>query len=221
MEAAEESSGFHLTSEPGMGYGLSVANRGTSPTAQGDGKMARETKAQKEAREAEEAAAAATEAEAETTETGEDAGTEGEGAETTEADGDARKSSGPSAGSMPTYKVERMELPDEDVRASNQGRKLMYANLLNTVVEDEDSWGEWFAVATFKTPGGAREAEKAIEKGERVIPDGEWEFAVRKIANEDNETGKRWSRLFARYMGEGEITEDAGDDEDSDEDSDD
>lgn len=113
---------------------------------------------------------------------------------------------------MPTYGLtEGMDdLPDQAPRAT---RDQMYVNLLSPIVEDENKWGKWFGVATFKTPTGANEARKAIEKGEREIPKGQWEIAARRIEPElaEGETTKhkRWSRLFVRFMGE-EVSETDG-----------
>lgn len=200
--------------------------------------MPRETKAQKDARLKAEAEAEAAQAAADAQETADTTGaevpadetpaddadaTDGEGVEGAEnGEGetsaeDAPAKPGPRAGSMPVYKVQRAELPAEDEPAVNHGRKLMYHGLLNTIVEDEESWGEWFEVATFKTVSGAREAEKAIEKGDRIIPEGEWEFATRKVKNGDNPDGKRWSKLFAQYMGPADDDDEGGGDTDGDE----
>lgn len=106
---------------------------------------------------------------------------------------------------MPVYGISEEaldELPDSPPAAT---RDQMFLNLLAPIVQDEDKWGKWFRVATYKTPTGAREAEKAVEKGDRPLPEGQWEHGARRITPElaDGETTahNRWSALFFRYLG--------------------
>lgn len=99
--------------------------------------------------------------------------------------------------SMPEYGLTKLdgELPPN----APQGRTNMYIGLLLPLTKQEP--GDWYQVAQFKTPTGARNAEKAIVKQERPIPTGEWEFQSRKIAAPDG-VGKH-SVLYARYLGGG------------------
>lgn len=106
---------------------------------------------------------------------------------------------------MPIYGISEEaldELPDAPPAAT---RDQMFIGLLTPIVDDESKWGKWFKVATYKTPTGAREAEKAIERAERPLPEGEWNHAARRILPEPAEgettAHNRWSALFFQYMG--------------------
>lgn len=108
---------------------------------------------------------------------------------------------------MPDYGVGEAldELPEGlDLRAA--ARANMYHDLLQEVVDDEDSWGKWHPIATFYSRDGGKNAEKDLADGKRNVPPGEWEFKALRIEAEDDEHGesKVWSRLFARYMGTGD-----------------
>lgn len=100
--------------------------------------------------------------------------------------------------SMPEYGLEKLEgdLPEN----APQGRTNMYIGLLTPLTQAEP--GDWYRVAAFKTPTGARNAEKAIANRERPIPAGEWEFQSRKVANPDG-VGQKHSVLYARFLGNG------------------
>jgi hypothetical protein len=120
--------------------------------------------------------------------------TNGEGGEAGEASTTGNKRP------MPTYALSEAldDLPGEAPRLT---RDKMFLGLLQPIVDDEDNWGKWFAVATYKTPTGAREAQKAVEKGERELPDGVWEHAIRKIEPTEPSNHSRFSVLYFRYMG--------------------
>lgn len=124
-----------------------------------------------------------------------------EATEATEATDEAPAASkkGSRAGTMPTYgleKIESGELPED----APQGRNNLYVGLLKPLVELDP--GDWYSVAYFKTPTGAKNALNAIEAKERPIPEGNWEFEARKVQNPQDVTGQKHSKLFARYMGE-------------------
>lgn len=96
---------------------------------------------------------------------------------------------------MPNYGVSVVdELPDNE----KGGRSKLYYELLSDVAENPGSWCE---VAHFQTPTGARSALKALEKGDRVVPDGEWEFEIRKVRNPNDAMGPKHSKLYARLVG--------------------
>lgn len=102
--------------------------------------------------------------------------------------------------SMPVYGLDKVDsLPDD----APGGRTNMYIGLLAPLTKLEP--GDWYQVAYFKTPTGARNAEKAIAKRERPIPSGEWEFQSRKVSNPEG-VGQKHSALFARYLGTGNGT---------------
>lgn len=97
----------------------------------------------------------------------------------------------------PTYNLTKVTgLPEE--APGGRGRSSLYFDLLGQITEDP---GEWYEVANFKTPNGAQDVRKALEGGERTIPDGEWEFASRKVVNPQNPAGPKHSKLFARFLG--------------------
>ncbi len=96
---------------------------------------------------------------------------------------------------MPAYGVTPVdELPDNE----KGGRSKLYYELLTEVAENPGAWCE---VAHFQTPTGARSALKALKKGERVVPDGEWEFEIRKVRNPDDIMAPKHSKLYARLVG--------------------
>lgn len=106
------------------------------------------------------------------------------------------------AASMPKYGAEKIsgDLPDD----APQGRSNLYIGLLAPIAT-EDNVGEWFQVAYFKTPTGASNAKKAIVSGERPIPAGNWEVEARKVTNPDAPAGTKHSKLYVRYLGEGDV----------------
>lgn len=101
-------------------------------------------------------------------------------------------------GNMPIYhlaKVDGGSLPDNP----RAGRSKLYFDLLEAVASDP---GEWYEIAYFKTPNGAKQALKALSSGDREIPEGEWEFEVRRVANPDGQPrSPKNSKLFARLVG--------------------
>lgn len=112
---------------------------------------------------------------------------------------------------MPTYGVGAgvAELPTEPERA--KGR--VYFDLMDAVKADEANLGLWVPIATFQTPTGARDVQKALagyrnSKTQEIVapvrdvPKGEWEIKAVKLAHPDNPT-KRISKLYVRYLGEG------------------
>lgn len=122
--------------------------------------------------------------------------TAAEGSDGTEgADNGATAEANGRKGKMPTYGMEKIgdSLPEDTAT----GRAQLYHDLLVPLTEDP---GEWYQVAEFKTPNGARQAAKELADGKRNVPEGDWEFDTRKVPNPTNPT-KRWSRLYARFMG--------------------
>lgn len=98
---------------------------------------------------------------------------------------------------MPSYELKLLddgaELPDN----APAGRNNMYVGLLEPLRVYPNQWAQ---VAYFKTPTGARNAQKAIMDKKRPIPGGDWDFQVRKVANPDNPTGPKHSVLYAKYI---------------------
>lgn len=123
------------------------------------------------------------------------------------------------ARTLPTYKLGEPldELPESVVPVGQgRGRSDQYVTLLRPIVADESRHGKWVLGAEFKTPTGAREAEKPIEKGERNMPAGVWETAVVKVNAPEVGQGETahvhniWSRLYFRYLGpNGELADTA------------
>lgn len=103
---------------------------------------------------------------------------------------------------MPNYGLQRV---DELPANAPSGRNNMYVGLLKPLTEQEP--GDWYQIAQFKTPTGARNAEKAIEEQKRPIPPGDWEFETRRVTNPEDPTGNKHSVLYARYLGSGVATE--------------
>lgn len=102
---------------------------------------------------------------------------------------------------LPTYGLSKVDSLPDDIPSS---RADLYFNLLTDVQADP---GEWYCVATFHTPTGAATVAKELKEGKRNIPKGEWEFQARKVPNEENRLGQKWSKLYARYMGDGTATQ--------------
>lgn len=96
---------------------------------------------------------------------------------------------------MPTYELEKVEVLPEQVEAS---RSSFYLRILEHVAKDA---GEWYRIARFQTAAGARNAANALGKGERNIPEGEWEFEARRVSNPDDPIGPKHSELYARFLG--------------------
>lgn len=85
-------------------------------------------------------------------------------------------------------------------RKPGGGRKKVYLELLAPIVADENLHGEWIQVAEFNTSTGAKDVAKAIERGERDIPDGgDWEFQYRRLVEGEGENERRYSVLYAMF----------------------
>lgn len=102
----------------------------------------------------------------------------------------------------PTYGLAVVDgdLPEQAKirRGGGGGGRQVYKALLDGVVADQDLWGQWIEVATFNVGAGAKSAAKAIEQGERHMPDGEWTITYRRL---DGEDGARISKLYAMFTG--------------------
>lgn len=83
----------------------------------------------------------------------------------------------------------------EELPPNEFSRGMRYFNLLKPLMDDP---GATYLVATFSTDSGASVVKKALDDGDRKIPDGKWLFDTR-IAHD--EEGKRVSRLYATYAG--------------------
>jgi len=107
---------------------------------------------------------------------------------------------------MPRYEGTKVEDLPEDLApqtGTGNGRAYLYFNLMNSGPKQEP--GEWFRIATFQTPTGAKDVAKDLTpNGEgvtkRPIPDGVWEISGRTI--KDPDTDKLISALYVRYMGD-------------------
>lgn len=102
----------------------------------------------------------------------------------------------------PTYAAEKVtELP-ADVTMPRSGPRTNHAFVEALQVAQGDA-GEWYCVGTFESANGAKNALKRIQKGETVIPAGEWDFEARRIEAPDSTSEKptRWSKLYARSLG--------------------
>lgn len=101
---------------------------------------------------------------------------------------------------MPEYTMAAVdELPEDYVG----GRSKMYYELFAKIAQTPNQWVE---VAHFKTSTGATSALKAINDGDREIPQYEgatWELAKRRLPNPTDPTGQKHSKLFARLVVEG------------------
>lgn len=121
-------------------------------------------------------------------------GTEAEG----NGDGSEKKTR-----NMPTYMADKVsELPED--AGGGKGRANLYFDILTKVSEDPL---EWYVIAEFKTPTGATGAAKSLREGERKLPNGEWEFEPRKCLNPTNPAAPKWSKLYARFLGNEEKDE--------------
>lgn len=99
----------------------------------------------------------------------------------------------------PTYGLEVVgeELPAQDTRRRG-GKKYTYVTLLTPIAEDAKLWGLWFKVAEYSTSNGGNLAVKAIGAGDLPVPQGRWEFDVRRFNRESD--GKRVSALYAKRV---------------------
>lgn len=96
---------------------------------------------------------------------------------------------------MPTYEIR--EIGDTLPKAAPSGRKQLYYDILTRVMRKPNTW---FEIAQFQTPVGAQSVLNSINKGEKSIPAGDWEFDAIKVKNEDNPAGPKHSKLYARYL---------------------
>lgn len=96
---------------------------------------------------------------------------------------------------MPTYDIREVgkDLP----QAEPNGRSQLYYDILSKVARKPNTW---FEIAQFKTSVGAQSVLNSINKGEKSIPAGDWEFDARKVRNEDNPAGPKHSTLYARFV---------------------
>lgn len=98
---------------------------------------------------------------------------------------------------MPTYPMEKVDALPEDAANATGGRSNLFLGLLEKVATDP---GEWYCIASYKTASGAPNALKEIRTGNREVPQGEFEFETRKVANPEGR-GPKHSKLFARFLG--------------------
>lgn len=75
---------------------------------------------------------------------------------------------------MPDYKMEAVDELPAGVE-SGVGRSKLYFNLLTRVLQ-EGTEDQWYEIADFRSHDGAATAARELTKGERDIPDGNWEF---------------------------------------------
>jgi hypothetical protein len=120
--------------------------------------------------------------------------------EATEATTTAATSGG--ARPRPTYAAAKVaELP-KDLKLTRSGPRTDPAFIEALQVCQGDP-GEWYEVATFQSQNGAKTALKSIEKKERKIPAGQWDFEARRVEapTSTEEAPVRWSKLYAKYLG--------------------
>jgi len=83
----------------------------------------------------------------------------------------------------------------EELPPNEFSRGMRYFNLLKPLMEDP---GSTYLIATFSTDSGASVVKKALDAGERKIPEGKWIFDTRVGLNDQ---GEKVSRLYATYAG--------------------
>lgn len=107
--------------------------------------------------------------------------------------------------SKPTFGIGRVEdeIPPQDTGRSGGGKgaDMRVHDVLEQLVMKDDLHGKWASVVQYATPNGAKRCLDSIEDGSRVIPDGDFDFEVRRVT--DEETGKRVSQLWARFNPDG------------------
>lgn len=91
------------------------------------------------------------------------------------------------------------ELPANDRKRGGRGRGPSHA-YLNALTLIKDNPGKWGTVARFHTATGATTALRNIKAKNKIVPDDvdNFEFETRRATDE---MGKRYSVLFARYVG--------------------
>ncbi len=103
----------------------------------------------------------------------------------------------------PTYAANKVsgDLPD-DLKLTRSGPRTDPAFIEALQVCQGDP-GEWYEVAVFQSQNGAKTALKAIEKGDRKIPAGQWDFEARRVEapTSTQDEPVRWSKLYAKYLG--------------------
>lgn len=94
---------------------------------------------------------------------------------------------------MPEYKVEPVnELPAGYEPGTSPGRGMLYHKLLTQILEEGEK-DQWYEIASFSSGKGAVDAARELRKGNRDIPDGNWEF--RGIRLPDGEHSKLFVKL--------------------------
>jgi len=124
-----------------------------------------------------------------------------EGAETPEKQTKAKPSFG--------LQIVGAELPaQESAKRGGAGRgpDMRIHGLLNQLAEidprTDEGQPEWALLVTYTTASGARETFKAIEAGERPVPEGlAFEYDVRRWDAEVEGEVRRVSGLFAKFTG--------------------
>lgn len=107
--------------------------------------------------------------------------------------------------------------PQESAKRGGAGRgpDMRISNLLTELAEldprNDEGKPEWALLVTYTTASGARETFKAIEAGERPVPEGlAFEYDVRRWDAEVEGETRRVSGLFARFVGAAGEATDAG-----------
>lgn len=92
------------------------------------------------------------------------------------------------------------EVPAQDApKRSGGGPNMRLHDLLEQIMVTDELAGKWVKIVGYSTPNGAKLAYDAIEDGSRIIPDGDFDFEVRRVT--EGGSGKRVSELWARYNG--------------------
>lgn len=94
---------------------------------------------------------------------------------------------------------------------AGRGPDMRISKLLTELAEidprNEAGEAEWALLVTYTTASGARETFKAIEAGERPVPEGlAFEYDVRRWDAEVEGETRRVSGLFAKFIGASEDT---------------
>lgn len=103
--------------------------------------------------------------------------------------------------SKPTYGILDVadEVPPQDTpNRGTRGPDMRIHNLLEQLMVEDDLAAKWVKVVRYSTSNGAKLAYDSIEDGTRIIPDGDFDFEVRRVTDDG---GKRVSELWARYNG--------------------
>jgi len=124
-----------------------------------------------------------------------------EGAETPEKQTKAKPSFG--------LQIVGAELPKQESAkrgGAGRGPDMRIHGLLNQLAEidprTDEGQPEWALLVTYTTASGARETFKAIEAGERPVPEGlAFEYDVRRWDAEVEGEVRRVSGLFAKFTG--------------------